>query len=186
MAQHAKHDERGLVGQVRDGNRAAFDRLAQPLIPQLLALARRMVGSAEEAEDAVQAALASVWVARTKLDPQRPAAAYLTTVTLNKCRDRLRRRKAARFFGFGTLEDDLLLADDQPDAEALAADRQSLSRVQEAIAGLPVRLREALVLVAIEGRSQREAAELLSVTEKTIETRVYRARLRLREKFETF
>mgnify|MGYP003547813296 FL=1 len=51
---------------------------------------------------------------------------------------------------------------------------------------LPVRLREALVLVSIDGRSQAEAASLLGVSEKAIETRVYRARQRLREKFEKF
>jgi RNA polymerase sigma-70 factor (ECF subfamily) len=40
--------------------------------------------------------------------------------------------------------------------------------------------------VSIDGRSQAEAASLLGVSEKAIETRVYRARQRLREKFEKF
>ena len=56
--------------------------------------------------------------------------------------------------------------------------------MSRAIERLPVKLREALVLVTIDGRSQREAAELLGVTEKTIETRIYRARQRLREKLD--
>jgi RNA polymerase sigma-70 factor (ECF subfamily) len=76
------------------------------------------------------------------------------------------------------------LAADQPDAETEIADRQALEEVSRAIEHLPIRLREALVLVTIDGRSQREAAELLGVTEKTIETRVYRARQRLREKLD--
>lgn len=145
-----------------------------------------MLGSGEEAEDAVQAALASAWVARAKLDPRRPAAAYLTTVTLNKCRDQLRRRKAARFLGFGRFDSEPPLVDDEPDPERAAGDRQQLVQVQLAIEKLPVKLREALVLVTIDGRGQREAAELLGVSEKTIETRVYRARQRLREKLDLF
>jgi len=47
---------------------------------------------------------------------------------------------------------------------------------------LPLRLREALILVAIEGRSQREAGEILGVSEKAVESLVYRARKTLKEK----
>lgn len=143
-----------------------------------------MLGSSEEAEDAVQTALASTWIARAKLDPAQPVAAYLTIITLNKCRDRLRRRKAARFLSLGVFDADLPVVADTPDAETETGDRQSLERVSREIERLPMKLREALVLVTIDGRSQREAAELLGVTEKTIETRIYRARQRLREKLD--
>ena len=50
-----------------------------------------------------------------------------------------------------------------------------------AIGRLPSRLREVLILRAIEGLSQAEAAEALGVTEKSVETRLYRARRRLAE-----
>ena len=49
-----------------------------------------------------------------------------------------------------------------------------------------MRLQEALVLVTVEGYSQAEAAELLGTTEKAVETRIYRARNRLKERFEKF
>lgn len=153
-------------------------------MPRLLSLARRMLGSGDEAEDALQSALASTWIARAKLDPSKPIAAYLTTVTLNKCRDRLRRRKAARLLGLGAFDPNMPVASDAPDAESEIVDRQTLGQVSREIERLPIRLREALILVTIDGRSQREAAELLGVTEKTIETRVYRARQRLREKLD--
>jgi len=143
-----------------------------------------MLGSDDEAEDALQSALASTWMARAKLDPAKPVAAYLTTVTLNKCRDQLRRRKAARLMGLGAFDPDMSVASNAPDVVSEIADRQALEEVSRAIEHLPIRLREALVLVVIDERSQREAAELLGVTEKTIETRVYRARQRLREKLD--
>ena len=76
------------------------------------------------------------------------------------------------------------MADDLPGPEALAVSRDELTCVQAEIARMPVRLREALVLVTIEGRSQAEAAELLGTSEKAIETRVYRARIRLKERFQ--
>jgi len=181
-----QHDtlERDLVEKVKAGNRAAFDRLVGLHLPRLLSLARRMLGSDDEAEDALQSALASTWMARAKLDPAKPVAAYLTTVTLNKCRDQLRRRKAARLMGLGAFDPDMSVASNAPDVVSEIADRQALEEVSRAIEHLPIRLREALVLVVIDERSQREAAELLGVTEKTIETRVYRARQRLREKLD--
>jgi len=174
--------ESGLVEKVRAGNRTAFGRLVEPHLPRLLGLARRMLGSSEEAEDALQTALASTWVARAKLDPAKPIAAYLTTVTLNKCRDRLRRRKVSQFLGIGSFDPEIPIASDEPGTETHVADRQLLHEVSRAIERLPVRLREALVLVAVEGRSHREVSQLLGVTEKTVEMRVYRARQRLREK----
>ncbi|OCC22949.1 RNA polymerase [Croceicoccus estronivorus] len=171
-----------LVEEVIAGNRKAFDRLVQQQIPRLLALATRMLGSTAEAEDAVQNALASTWLARHRLSPDKPITALLTTSTLNKCRDRMRRRKAARFLGFGADFDQDHAADPAPGPEAIALDRQALSRVRAEIERLPIRLREALVLVALDGRSHREAGTLLGVTEKTIETRIYRARKRIRDR----
>ena len=135
--------ERDLVEKVRAGNRAAFDQLAAIHLPRLLSLSRRMLGSGDEAQDALQNALASTWIARAKLDPSKPIAAYLTTVTLNKCRDRLRRRKAAMLLGLGAFDPDLPVASDAPDAESEIADRQALRQVSREIEHLPILLREA-------------------------------------------
>lgn len=171
-----------LTGRVKAGSRSAFSQLVKPHVPRLIALARRMLGSPEEAEEAVQAALASTWLARERLDPDKPVAAYLTTVTLNKCRDRIRRRKVAGLVGLGSTDQLHAIVSAAPDQEQVAVDRDLLSRTAKAIDRLPLKLREALVLVALDGRSQAEAAELLGVSEKTIETRIYRARQKLREK----
>ncbi|ALH81235.1 MAG: RNA polymerase sigma factor [Erythrobacter sp.] len=186
MSSHGSDHEQELVRQSVEGSRAAFTALVEPHIGRLLTLATRMLGSQPQGEDAVQDGLASVWVARHRLDPERPVGPYLTTVVLNKCRDRLRTRKAKRYFGLVSADDAALVADESPDPENRAAARQELSLLRAEIERLPVRLREALVLVSIDGRSQAEAASLLGVSEKAIETRVYRARQRLREKFEKF
>ncbi|HEY5411913.1 MAG TPA: sigma factor-like helix-turn-helix DNA-binding protein, partial [Caulobacteraceae bacterium] len=50
------------------------------------------------------------------------------------------------------------------------------------IAALPRQLREPLILTALQGLSQREAAEVLGVTPKVVEMRAYRARKQLAEK----
>ena len=72
------------------------------------------------------------------------------------------------------------MSDDTVPADVQAADRAELARVTAAMARLPARLREALVLRTVDGLTQAEAAEVLSVSEKTIETRLYRARAKLK------
>ena len=176
--------DKALVSQARAGSKRAFSKLVEHETGRLLALATRMLSSPSQAEDVVQDSLASVWLTRHRLDPERPIGPYLTTVVLNRCRDRLRRRKVAGFFGLSGHEELHSVADDLPGPEALAVSRDELTCVQAEIARMPVRLREALVLVTIEGRSQAEAAELLGTSEKAIETRVYRARIRLKERFQ--
>lgn len=173
-----------LVQQATQGSRAAFNKLVEPHLGRLIALATRMMDSQHSGEDAVQDGLASVWLARHRLDPNRPIGPYLTTAVLNKCRDRLRARKAKRFFGVESSEGAALIGDERPNPEHIAAARQELDLLRAEIERLPIRLREALVLVSIDGRSQAEAASLLGVSEKAIETRVYRARQRLRKKFD--
>ena len=68
--------------------------------------------------------------------------------------------------------------------EAAAIDRQSLSRTLAALDALPEALRAPLILCAIEGLSQSEAAEALGLSAKAIELRVRRARAALRDAME--
>lgn len=182
----ARERERELIEQVVADSRMAFDRLVGPHIPALLRLAGRMLGTPHSAEDAVQSALASVWMARHRLDPARPIAPFLTTATLNKCRDRLRRRRVARLLGLEQETNDAIDASDAPDPEAQVGNAMALQAARAEIERLPMKLREALVLVAIEGFSHKEAASLIGVTAKTIETRLYRARKRLRGRLQIF
>lgn len=184
MAGAGGNPDENLVSQARVGGKQAFSQLVEHETGRLLALATRMLSSRSQAEDVVQDSMASVWVTRYRLDPEKPIGPYLTTVVLNRCRDRLRRRKVTGFLGLSRDDELSFVADDLPSPEASAIFREKLSLVQAEIERMPVRLREALVLVSIEGRSQAEAADLLGTTEKAIETRVYRARKRLKERFE--
>ena len=75
-----------------------------------------------------------------------------------------------------------LASDPAPSPESETVDRQLLQKTHAEIQRLPVRLREALILVAIDGRSQNEVADIMGVSEKAVESLVYRARKALKEK----
>lgn len=172
-------DDQDLVFRARAGDRGAFDLLITRYAPRLMAVAIATMGSATEAEDAVQEALARAWFKLDKFDADRPIEPWLVRVTLNKCRDLLRRRRWR-----------LLSLSDAPvrtEAEARAGDnlvtqmeeRDALLRTGAELGRLPASLREPLVLVSVDGRSYAEAGVILGLTEKAVEMRIYRARSRL-------
>lgn len=73
-----------------------------------------------------------------------------------------------------------LIADDRPMQDDEVSDREELAKSLRAISAFPAAIREPLVLRTIEGLSQSETAEILGITEKAVETRLRRARERLR------
>jgi len=145
-----------------------------------------MLGNDSDAQDAVQNALASAWIALPRFDLDRPFSPWITTILINKSRDALRSRRFSSFFNFGSETEIADLPDAEPDQERQLAANQLLALVQREITRLPARLKEPFVLVTFDGRSQGEAAQILGISEKAVETRIYRARKRLREKSERF
>lgn len=176
--------EEDLPARAAAGDPEAFERLMLATKASLYWLVRRYVGDADEAYDLVQETYAAAWLAIRRFDPKRPFEAWLRTIALNKCRDWSRRRRVRHW---------LLGAADLADREALAvADEargaaeqyelgQTLGRLEAAIADLPARLKAPLLLTALEERSQAEAAAILGVSVKAVETRVARARRKLAE-----
>ena len=80
----------------------------------------------------------------------------------------------------------MIVADDAPDPSAELQARQALEVMQKEITRLPATLREPFVLVTFGENSQAEAAHILGISEKAVETRIYRARNHLREIAEKF
>ncbi|WP_442678309.1 RNA polymerase sigma factor [Sphingomonas sp. ASY06-1R] len=166
------------------GRQAAFAEIVRRYRQPVFRLARACTGEADEALDLVQETFVAAHQALPRYDGQRAMKAWLSRIAINKCRDWGRRRTVRRFFSFALSDDGQAEAviDEGPATDDAVADRQELDRVTRAISTLPMNLKEVLVLRAIEGLSQAETAEVLGVTQKAVETRLYRARARLLEK----
>ena len=171
-----------LVARVLQGEEAAFTALMRRHKAWLYVFVRRHVNTADDAYDMVQEAFASAWRALKSYDPARPFDVWLRRIALNKCRDRARkeavRRRVLGVFGLPS-EAAEQAADERAGAEDQRIAGETLGRLKAALAALPVHLREALILTALQGLSQREAAEILGVSAKVVETRAYRARKQL-------
>lgn len=142
----------------------------------------KQIGDADEALDLTQETFISGLAALGRFDGDRPFRAWIARIALNKCRDWARRRKVRAFFSRALpLQSAHHVASDSPAPDAAVTDKLEIARVRQAIDQLPNNLREVLILRGVDGVSQAETAAILQVSEKTVETRLYRARTKLRE-----
>ena len=143
-------------------------------------LIRAQVDDADAALDLTQESFIAAFTYLGRYDPVRPFRFWIMRIALNKCRDWRRRRAVRRFFfGAKPIEEGVHVADAAPGPEADAVGRQELGRVRRAIDKLPDNLRSVLLLRTVESMSQTEVAQLLGISEKAVETRLYRARMKL-------
>lgn len=140
-------------------------------------LVRSHVGDPDESLDVVQETFVAAFASIGRYDGNRPFRHWINRIALNKCRDWGRRRAVRRFFSFALpVEAAEAVADNAVFGEAAIDDARALMSVEAALARLPAGLKEPLILTAIEGLSQAEAAGILGLSEKAVEVRVYRAR----------
>jgi RNA polymerase sigma factor CnrH len=162
------------------GRQSAFAEIMRRHREPIYRTIRGNVGSSEDALDLVQECFVAAYKRLDSYDQARPLRAWLARIAINKCRDWGRRRAVRRLlFSSSTAQDEALLADPAPPLDEAAADREELDRLWRAIAELPRNLKEPLVLRVIDELSQAEVAAVLRISEKAVETRVYRARKRL-------
>ncbi len=169
-----------LARRAAAGDDLAFSLLMRRHRTPLHRFVRRYVGDPDVTLDVLQETFVSAWRALGRYDGRRAFGVWLRAIALNKCRDR-GRRAAVRQFLFGDPEsaEALRQPDPSPDAERRLVAAERRRALETAIAALPRPLKEALILTYFEEMSHAEAAELLGVTPKAVETRAYRARQQL-------
>lgn len=165
-------DTRRLAQEARD--RVRFEEEALELSDQVYRVARRLVGSREEAEDLVQETFARV-LRKPRILRSEDDLGYLLRVLRNTFFST--RRTAARRPQTTALPDDLDVVEDRSAVRPEA--RIESNELYAAISALPDDFRDALIAIDVVGLSYREAAQALKVREATITTRLHRARQRV-------
>lgn len=183
MTSGAEAADDELVAGAISGQRGAFTLLMRRHQDAVYRMVRGQIGDPDESLDLVQEVFVSAHGALKRYDPARSMRTWLLAIALNKCRDWARRRAVRAFFvrALPLGEEAVQSAAETPGADVAFADRQALDRAWRAIAGLPAQLKEPLVLTTIDGMSQGDAARLLSISTKAVETRVARARAALKQ-----
>lgn len=166
-----------------DRSSAAYAVLMRRHETRIYRLIRSHIGNNDEALDLVQESFVTAWLALKTYDSARPFGTWLARIAINKSRDWGRRRAVRKFFTFAMplIGDVLEIPDDTIGPDVAADDRQRMAATARAIPQLPTRLKEPLLLCAVDGLSQADAAAVLGISEKAVETRIRRARARLTE-----
>jgi RNA polymerase sigma-70 factor (ECF subfamily) len=164
-----------LVARAGQGDRAAAQALMARHLPKMMTLARRMMGSQSEAEDAVQDAFLKLWTHAARWQPGKAKfETWLYRVTMNKCYDRLRKRSNA------SLDAAAEVADPAPAADLVLENTALSGAIEAALAALPERQRAAIVLCHHQECGNIEAAEILGISVEALESLLARGRRTLR------
>lgn len=182
------HEDAALMQRIAAGDEEAFRLLVRRHLAATVRLAQRVLGDAGAAEDAAQEAFIRVWKHAANFeDPARRGAKFTTwlyRIVVNLCIDEKRKSRKTPVpvdmdAGMGQF-----LADDGPNAEQGMARKQQSARVRAALDALPARQRTAFILCFYEERSNKEAAEMMGIGLKALESLLVRARKTLRDALE--
>lgn len=171
-----------LISRTLAGEPAAFGELVVRYQDRLFNSLARVLGSTEDARDAVQEALVQAFV---KLDTFRGKSAFYTwlyRIALNTAMSHARRKRPTQ-----SLDDDRLAVGREPvDSQPTPATQFDRSEraveVQRALQELSAEYREVIVLREIDGCAYEEIAEILALPIGTVRSRLFRARLELRDR----
>lgn len=184
-------DDAELMQRVQGGEEAALGSLMERWERPVKAVIARIVFNAAEAEDLAQETFVRVWTQRARFHAGAEFRPWLFAIAVNLARNRLRwwRRRPTVSLDEWTErsgrepgargERSGAGGEETNGAEALERAERAAT-VQAAVAALPLDLREALVLFEYERCSHAEIATALGCTPKAVESRLYRAREKLR------
>lgn len=160
-----------LIARARAGDLDSFEEIMVLHQQRVFRTAYRILGNQEDAQDAAQEVFLRLYKYLKKFDDSRELAPWLYRMTVNACRDLLRKRPHTEE-----------LPDTLPAQESAAIDLTAERRwMAAALNTLPEKERAALVLRDIEGLSTAEVADILGSTETTVRSQICRARIKIKE-----
>ena len=176
-----------LVRASRAGDPEAFGRLIEIHQRTVTRLAYRFLGDRDEADAAAQDAFVNAWECLGDFRDECPFGAWLSRITVNQCRDRLKRKRlvvteSSLMTGTDGRPANVLetMIDSAPGPEARAASREIGRKIVELTHSLPPMQREVFALRYYDDRSLAEIAALFRVTVGTVKAHLFRATQRIR------
>jgi RNA polymerase sigma-70 factor (ECF subfamily) len=172
--------------RAQDGDRGAYQALLVAVTPYVRAIARRYLGSVEDAEDAVQDVLLIVHGIRHTYEAGRPFKPWLGTIASRRCIDLLRKRAHRLKYEFESPEFKSMDGapaeprGDTPDPSDEAARLEFERALHDAVDALPERQREAVRLLRLKELSLNEAAEHSAQSTGALKVAYHRALKSLR------
>jgi len=177
-----------LVARATAGDLESFNQLVSRWERPIYALAYRTLGREEDARDVVQEAFLRAYRGLKGFKGQAKFSSWLYRITLNLCRDWIRKERRAPIVQVPEGTDPVDLADAQASptesVEELVARREMSRAVSKAMAELPEEQRTAILLKEYHGLTFQEIADMLQCPLSTVKTRLYQGLSVLRRRLE--
>jgi RNA polymerase sigma-70 factor, ECF subfamily len=183
-----REDEHLLVNAAKGGDVAAFEELVNRYESKILRLTKNITGNREDAEDAMQDAFLKAYAHLDGFQQDSRFYTWLVRIAANEALMRLRKRRPGQVSLDEPVEGetDLMpreLEDWRPNPEREYAQAELQALMTEVLEKLEPEYRIVLVLRDIEELSTQETADALGISVPNVKSRLLRARLKLREKF---
>jgi RNA polymerase sigma-70 factor (ECF subfamily) len=177
-----------LIERILSGERELFMELVRPYQKLVYSMAITVVKSEQEAEDVSQEALFKAFKNLSQFRGECKFSTWIIQITLNEARHRIRKQQRCREdsidCGMENEEGDYIPIDlaDWREIPSEALERKELrTALQRAILDLKPIYRDVIVLRDIEHLTVAETAQMLSISEASVKTRLLRARLQVRD-----
>ncbi len=166
--------EQAWLQQAQQGDDLAFSYLVEAYQRPVYNLCYRMMGNANDAEDAAQETFIRAYKALERYDPSRKFSTWLLSIASNYCIDQHRRRKLPTF-SVDAL-DSPIIPDEGLSVEAQMLQDERQVQVTALLETLPPKDKAAIVMRYWYDYSYEEIAESLSLTVSAVKSRLHRAR----------
>lgn len=171
-------DDELLVEEFSRGDESAFDRIVERYSADVGMLANRLLGWPGEVEDVNQEVFLAAYLGLKRFRCECSLKSWLFTITINKCRSH--RRKQLLRLRISSQAADKAHVPSEVTAHENPVDAETGSRVREAVAALPAKYREPVVLKYIEELGADEIVQILGISQNALHVRLSRARKHLK------
>jgi RNA polymerase sigma-70 factor, ECF subfamily len=178
--------ETDLIAAAKLGDSAAATELFERHYPSSLRVARRILRSEEEAQDAVQNGYLSAFRHLQSFRGDAAFKTWITRIVTNHCLMRLRQpsHRGARTEGLPANASSIRLASPMPTPETSAFHQELASALASAAAALPKTLCDVFHLHSVSGLSLKQVAAEIGLTLPAAKSRLFRAHARMRKSLE--
>jgi RNA polymerase sigma-70 factor (ECF subfamily) len=178
--------EQALIARARAGNRNAFGELVRRHSSRVYGMSFKMLKNREDAEDNLQNVFCKAYGKIQQFEGNSQFSTWLTRIAINEALMMLRKRKPEDAAAYDDRNEDTDAFETRAEFRDLRADpeRQYLTKelTAKTLDALQPTLKYTFILQKGEGWTSRELAQALDITAETVKSRIFRARVRLRQR----
>jgi RNA polymerase sigma-70 factor (ECF subfamily) len=170
-----------LVRLCQAGDISAFDELVRRHQERIYRLVYKILGGANECDDVSQEIFLRAYKSIKKFQCQSSFSTWLTQIAINQCINHLKRRKRIKYLSLGLVSIRQTL-----ELQNITENNEKIEIVHKAINSLPLKQRVPIIMYYFESYNCEEIAEIMKCSTGTVKSRLFYARMELKEKLKPF